>query len=159
MTQYYGKYRGKVVANVDPMRMGRVLIACPHVLGIATNWAMPCLPFAGPTEGFFVLPMPGSNVWVEFEQGDPNRPIWTGQFWDVGVNPLAALPPTTRVHIKTLNTELTLDEALGVKLAITLPVPCTISLGPAGVQVSCGAASVKLDPARVVLNDGALEVI
>lgn len=161
MTEYFGKYRGKVVNNVDPQKCGRVQVLCPHVLGPAIGWAMPCLPFAGMLEGFFMMPTIGSNVWVEFEQGDPNRPIWAGGFWDIGQAPPNAMLPTTRT-IKTLATELTLDDVLGIKLQVmppAAPVPCTVSLGPTGIEITVGAASIKLDPARVTINDGALEVI
>jgi hypothetical protein len=161
MTEYFGKYRGKVINNVDPMKMGRLMVACPFVLGPAFNWAMPCLPFAGMMEGFFMMPTIGANVWIEFEQGDPNRPIWSGGFWDPGMVPVNAQLPTTRT-IKTLATELTLDDLLGIKLQVmppAAPVPCTISLGPTGIEITVGAASIKLDPARVTVNDGALEVI
>lgn len=161
MTQYFGKYRGKVINNVDPQKQGRLQVMCPHVLGPNIAWAMPCLPFAGMMEGFFMMPTIASNVWVEFEQGDPNRPIWAGGFWDIGMAPPNATLPTTRT-IKTLATELTLDDLLGIKLQVmppAAPVPCTISLGPTGIEITVGAASIKLDPARVTVNDGALEVI
>ena len=37
---------------------------------------MPCLPFAGIQSGVYVVPEIGSTVWVEFEQGNPDYPIW-----------------------------------------------------------------------------------
>ena len=102
MTRYYGKYRGLVTSNLDPNRMGRLQVACPQVLGEnLLAWAMPCVPFAGISEGFFMMPMPGSNVWVEFEAGDPDRPIWSGCFWTQQTTPFAAVAPTVRM-IKTL---------------------------------------------------------
>jgi hypothetical protein len=161
MTEYFGKFRGKVVNNVDPQKMGRLQVLCPHVLGPVPGWAMPCVPFAGLLEGFFMLPTIASNVWVEFEQGDPNRPIWSGGFWDIGMAPPNAMLPTTRT-IKTLTTELTIDEALGFKLQVlppAAPVPCTISCGAAGIEISIGAASIKLDAKGVNINNGALEVM
>jgi uncharacterized protein involved in type VI secretion and phage assembly len=39
------------------------------------------VPVAGPQSGVFVVPPIGSSVWVEFEQGNPDYPIWTGGFW------------------------------------------------------------------------------
>ena len=42
---------------------------------------MPCLPGAGINTGVFTVPQIGSGVWVEFEQGDPDRPIWVGGYW------------------------------------------------------------------------------
>ena len=33
MTQFFGKYRGKVENNVDPLQQGRVQVSVPAVLG------------------------------------------------------------------------------------------------------------------------------
>ena len=51
---------------------------------------MPCAPFAGSGVGFFALPPVGANVWVEFEGGDPDYPIWSGCFWGAGEVPAHA---------------------------------------------------------------------
>ena len=80
--QFYGKYRGMVINNVDPMQMGRLQVQVPDVTGLApASWAMPCVPVAGIQNGLFVVPMIGSGVWVEFEKGDINYPVWVGCFW------------------------------------------------------------------------------
>ena len=82
--RYYGKYRGTVINAVDPEGRARLQALVPDVLGTqATTWAMPAVPFAGPGAGFVVVPPAGSGVWVEFEQGDPDFPIWTGGWWGV----------------------------------------------------------------------------
>ena len=81
-TKYYGKYRGMVLNNIDPMQIGRLQVQVPDVTGLApATWAMPCTPLAGIQNGMFALPLIGSGVWVEFEQGDPEHPIWVGCFW------------------------------------------------------------------------------
>ena len=46
-----------------------------------TTWAMPCVPIAGKQEGVYMVPQIGAGVWIEFEQGDPDYPIWVGGFW------------------------------------------------------------------------------
>ncbi|MEU6657788.1 phage baseplate assembly protein V [Streptomyces sp. NPDC046821] len=77
--RYLGKFRGRVVDNNDPLHIGRVTVEVPDVLGDEpSTWALPCLPFTGPEAGQFVVPSKGTGVWVEFEQGDPSFPIWTG---------------------------------------------------------------------------------
>jgi uncharacterized protein involved in type VI secretion and phage assembly len=81
MTQFFGKYRGKVKNNVDPMQQGRIHVSVPAVLGEGSlSWAMPCVPYAGSQVGFFAIPPVDANVWVEFG-GDPDAPIWSGCFW------------------------------------------------------------------------------
>ncbi len=73
----YGKYRGVVTDDADPLGIGRVRVAVPDVLPQRGVWALPCAPPAVPPS----VPPVGSNVWVEFEQGDPDYPIWAGCFW------------------------------------------------------------------------------
>jgi hypothetical protein len=80
--RYFGKYRGIVVNTLDPERLARLQATVPDVLGTEpTTWAMPSVPFAGPGAGFVALPPVGAGVWIEFEQGDPNYPIWSGCWW------------------------------------------------------------------------------
>ena len=80
--EYFGKYRGTVINNVDPKGIGRLLTQVPDVLGTSTSsWAMPCFPFTGNQTGFYCVPPVGAGVWVEFEQGDPDYPIWVGGFY------------------------------------------------------------------------------
>jgi len=98
----YGKYRAVVTDNEDPETRGRLRLRIPSVLGDAeTGWAMPCFPFGGgPSYGWFAVPEKEALVWAEFEEGDINRPIWTGVFWtkeaDVPEG-AAKTPPTTRL--------------------------------------------------------------
>src|SRR6516162_160057 len=82
VAQYYGKYRGTVLNNVDPMQMGRIQVVVPDVTSVLpTTWALPCVPMAGPQCGEFTVPPIGAAVWVEFEHGDRDYPIWIGGFW------------------------------------------------------------------------------
>src|SRR3546814_12132589 len=75
----YGKYRGLVLNNMDPLNQGRIQATVPEVLGeVPTGWASPCAPFAGTQAGFYAIPQVGSGVWIEFEAGDVSRPIWVG---------------------------------------------------------------------------------
>ncbi len=79
---YYGKYRGFVVDNQDPENLGRIKLKVPSLLGeTVSGWALPCVPFAGIDQGLYLIPEIDSQIWVEFEAGDLNLPIWTGMFW------------------------------------------------------------------------------
>lgn len=165
MTRYYGKYRGKVENNLDPLQLGRVQVSVPAILGEGTlSWAMPCAPYAGPGVGFFTVPPRGANIWVEFEGGDPDYPIYSGCFWGVGEVP--ALP--TLAEMKVLKTDgitLTLSDlpgAGGFTLEVgppAVPTPLKLVCDATGIEISNGAASVKLSPVSVSINNGALEVI
>jgi uncharacterized protein involved in type VI secretion and phage assembly len=81
--RYYGKYRGFVVDNVDPEKRARVRVRVPSVLGDQdTGWALPCSPFGGLADhGMFMIPEVDAQVWVEFEEGNLDHPIWVGVFW------------------------------------------------------------------------------
>lgn len=81
--RYYGKYRGFVHRTDDPLNLGRIQAIVPRLFDetTPTGWAAPCTPYAGPDQGFYTVPEPGSAVWIEFEEGDLSRPIWSGMWW------------------------------------------------------------------------------
>jgi uncharacterized protein involved in type VI secretion and phage assembly len=82
--RFYGKYRGFVVDNEDPEHLGRLKVTVPSVLGpeVVTGWASPCTPYGGASnQGCLFVPEPESGVWIEFEEGDLEFPIWVGSFW------------------------------------------------------------------------------
>ena len=79
---FYGKFRGVVTANNDPDRLGRIRAKVQDVLGDReSGWALPALPYAGDGVGLYLIPPVDAFVWVEFEHGNPDYPIWTGCFW------------------------------------------------------------------------------
>jgi uncharacterized protein involved in type VI secretion and phage assembly len=82
--RFYGKYRGVVVDNQDPSKLGRLKLRVPSVLGadVVTGWAMPCAPYGGAADqGMLFIPDAGAGVWIEFEEGDLEFPIWVGTYW------------------------------------------------------------------------------
>jgi uncharacterized protein involved in type VI secretion and phage assembly len=78
---FFGKYRGMVTNHLDPTGRGRIEVLVPAVMGEQPVWALACAPYAGDNMGVYMVPEPGSGVWVEFEAGDPSYPIWVGCFW------------------------------------------------------------------------------
>lgn len=113
--RFYGKYRGLVSDVDDPEKIGRVKAKVPEVLGdLDSPWALPCAPFAGPGEGLFAIPPVGAGVWIEFEAGDPSRPIWTGAWWGRDDPPKdetgAGASPTLKVLRTTEGLLLALDD-------------------------------------------------
>lgn len=78
MEGHYGKYRAVIKDVHDPERLGRVRVYCPAIYGEEwSDWAYPNFP-----PQFFCLPPEDSTVWVEFEDGNPEFPIWTGVWYD-----------------------------------------------------------------------------
>lgn len=86
---YYGKYRAQVVDVNDPEMRGRVRVLCPKVLGEAkSSWCETCVPVAGDNDGDFWLPTVGETVWIEFEDGNPNKPILSGSWYSKQKSPI-----------------------------------------------------------------------
>jgi uncharacterized protein involved in type VI secretion and phage assembly len=103
--RWYGKFRGVVTDNQDPERLGRLRAVVPDVLGSTpSTWAMPCVPLAGPGMGVWGVPPVGAGVWVEFEQGDPDYPIWVGGWWGSAAEvPVGAIAGADDVAITIAN--------------------------------------------------------
>ena len=164
--QYFGKYRGSVFNNVDPMQMGRLMLMVPDVLGeIPSSWALPCVPVAGIQMGTWLVPPIGSGVWVEFEQGDKDYPIWTGGWWSVGQVPalaLAAPPPISSFVMQTqLQNALVISDAPGPTGGILLKsmTGAVIMINETGITISNGqGASIIMSGPTITVNGGALVV-
>jgi hypothetical protein len=168
-TKFYGKYRGTVLNNVDPMMIGRVQVQCAEVLGLGiSSWAMPCVPVAGKHSGSFFVPEIGAGVWVEFEHGDPDYPIWTGCFWGLPAElpemGLASPPPTPNIVFQTIGqNSLTVMGAPGAGIMIcsgpiASPTSPRIMITQAGIIITNGVATISVVGPVVDINNGALTV-
>ena len=159
MSQFFGKYRGKVESNVDPKQLGRVQVSVPAVLGDGRlSWAMPCSPYAGPQVGFFFVPPIGGNIWVEFEAGDPDYPIWSGCFWGDGEVP-ASPAVAEKKMLKTDIGTVTLNDQKGSGgITIETESGLKISMSSQGIEISNGSQKLVISSASISLNNGALEV-
>lgn len=158
--RYYGKYRGIVTNNIDPMQQGRLQVKVPSVLGENTlNWALPCVPYAGSQVGFFFIPPMGANVWVEFEAGNKNAPIWSGCYWATGESPSPTGVPQTKI-IKTDTVTITLDDLVPNTLSLETAQGMKITINSQGITLDNGmGAKVELTGVQVSVNNGGLEVV
>lgn len=163
--KFYGKYRGVVTDNKDPLMTGRIKAKVPDVMGEKeTGWAMPCAPFGGSGVGFFALPTVGAGVWIEFEHGDPDYPVWSGCWFGSAAEmpPVLLAPPYKKTLIKTEGgNSVLLDDTPGIG-GITLETSGgqKVVMNATGVEITNGqGASIKLTGPQVSINGGALEVI
>ena len=168
VNKLYGKYRGMVLNNVDPMQMGRLQVQVPDVTALApASWAMPCAPVAGMQNGMFALPAIGSGVWVEFEHGDIDYPIWVGCFWGSAaeVPALARVTPPA-VGAITLQTQLqngiTISDLPGPTggIMIKSATGATLIVNDTGIYIQNGkGASIVMTGPTVNVNAGALTIV
>jgi uncharacterized protein involved in type VI secretion and phage assembly len=165
--KYYGKYRGTVLNNSDPLKKGRLLVKVPDVSGfLPTGWAEPCLPAAGMQNGLFALPPIRSLVWVEFERGEADHPIWVGGFWGTTAEvPLLAQTAPPGVSSLTLQTTLGNGVIISDKadptggIMIKSPKGATLIVNDTGIYLKNGKGASLVMTAKVVnINDNALVI-
>lgn len=166
--KYLGKYRGTVMNNMDPMQIGRIQVMVPDVSNVMlSSWAMPCAPVAGINSGMFSPPVLGSGVWIEFEQGDPDYPIWVGGFWgtaaEVPVLSHMVPPAIPGITLQTpLKNGIVISDAPGPTGGILLQTAtgAMISVTDIGITISNGkGAIITMTGPTVDINAGALTVI
>jgi len=163
--QFFGKYRGIVKNNQDPLGRGRLQVLVPQVLESSPVWAMPCVPYAGKGLGFFAMPEVDTGVWVEFETGNPSFPIWTGCFWNKDDIASADSKPEIK-FLKTKKFTLRIDDSVG---EITIENEAGSQIVMTAIDITVKSSTVKseatggkkteLSAVSFSVNDGALEVL
>ncbi len=172
LKRFYGKYRGTVVNNIDPEFRARIQAIVPAVSGLVpTSWAMPCLPIAGKQEGIFAIPQIGAGVWVEFEEGDPDKPIWVGGFWGLAAevptlaNVPPPIPPGQNIVLQTTGqSTLVLSDSAPTPVSggiiLKSATGAMIVVNDSGIYIQNGkGASIMMVGPSVTINNGALVVI
>jgi hypothetical protein len=149
---YLGKYRGTVLNNVDPEFRGRLMCIVPDVYGLVpSTWCEACTPLAGPTGppmGVHLVPPIGAGVWIEFEQGNPDYPIWVGCRW----GSQADVPPLARAGLP-VSPSIVLQTA-GQNLIVISDLP-----GPAGgIMIQSGASIVSINQTGISLTAPKIDI-
>lgn len=159
--QAFGKYRGVVADVDDPWSHGRLKAKVPQILGEeVTGWALPCAPYAGDGVGVHAIPPVGAGVWIEFEGGNLDFPVWVGSWWGSDQIPedhngRRATPKQKNIRSETgLHVQLDDDRRV-----ITVSdqggdnrVEITVDQGTIRIQAT---QKVVVDAARIELLDGA----
>lgn len=170
-TRQFGKYRGTVVNNIDPLMRGRLLVEVPDAVGLTpSSWAEACVPLAGPTGppmGTWFVPPVGAGVWVEFERGDPSRPIWSGCRWGTPADPptlaLNGLPASPSIVLQTAGQNaIAISDLPGPTGGIMLKstTGATLIVNDVGIFIQNGkGASIVMAGPTVSVNAGALTVV
>ena len=159
--RHWGKYRGTVVDNQDVPPSGRLLVSVPGI--VITNWAMPCVPLTDLFMGTFVRPRIGANVWVEFERGDPDKPIWVGCWWGEGQIPVIAeeynaIPGIPVITIETGTAGISVADA-PILAGGNTPGNVNIIAGRGAVTIALTPGSVNITAPAVTVTTGAFTVV
>lgn len=165
--RFYGKYRGMVLNNIDPESRGRMLVQVPDVTGIGTSsWAMPCFPFTGQKMGWYALPQIGAGVWVEFEAGNPDQPIWTGCWYGRSSelpSAASAAPPVlpSVVIASQAQNVIELNDVPGTGgIILKCRSGAKIEITDIGITLDNGrGAKIEMLGPQINLNSGALTII
>jgi len=146
---YYGNYKGQVTNNDDPLKRGRVAVNCPTVHGKTDTliWADPKSPMAGKSFGFWHLPDVGEWVWVSFDHGRAEYPIWEGGWWGIDEQ--------TDDMVKN---KIVLTCREGLKVIIDRTANCLILSHPAGSTITLDDTGIKLAGDTVLIDTSSLSV-
>jgi phage baseplate assembly protein gpV len=156
-TSYFGKYRGIVTDIDDPENRCRIRATVPAVLGDhPCGWAMPVAPFAGDGHGYVMLPKVGSGVWIEFEAGKLDNPIWSGAWWANGQRP-DPQGPGVRVIVSEKGHKLVLDDDAN-EVTVTHGSGPEIKLPTDEITLTVGPCEIKISMDSISLNNGLIKV-
>jgi phage baseplate assembly protein gpV len=156
-TSYFGKYRGIVTDVGDPENMCRIRARVDSLLdGQQTGWAMPAAPFAGDGHGMVILPQVGSGVWIEFEAGNLDHPIWSGGWWASGQRP-DPQGDQVRVVVSESGHQVVLDDAAGEVKIVHSGGP-EIKMTATEVVITVGSCELKISATDISLNNGLVKV-
>ncbi|WP_394840102.1 phage baseplate assembly protein V [Pendulispora rubella] len=164
--RYYGKYRGTVINNVDPLQIGRIQAIVTDVSALLpTTYAMPCVPLAGKEMGTYMVPQVGAGVWIEFEQGNPDYPIWVGTYWGTAAEvpklALAGIPASPNIVFQTAGQNtLMLSDTPGVGIVLKTLTGAFIMVNDVGITISNGKGAIITMTGNITdINGAGLTVI
>ncbi len=154
---YYGKYRGVVTDVADPENRCRIRATVPAVLGeTPCAWAMPALPWAGPGQGVVFLPAAGTGVWIEFEAGRLDSPIWSGAWWANDERP-APQGEKVRVIVSEKGHRVVLDDESDT-VTLEHGGGASITLSASEIVLAVGSCELRIGTRDISLNNGQVKV-
>jgi len=156
--QFFGKFRGVVADIDDPWSKGRIRAMVPQALGDeASGWALPCVPYAGDHVGMYAVPPVGAGVWIEFEGGNLDFPVWVGCWW--GDNELPqdhegrGATPKQKVFRSEEGLHVQLDDQRGV-------VTVCDGDGRNRMEIRVGDGTVRIEADQnVIINAPTIELV
>jgi len=155
---YFGKYRGIVTDNQDPEKLCRIMAQVPAVMGeTAVGWALPAFPLAGDGHGHVMLPEVGSAVWIEFEAGNLNSPIWSGGFFLASQSPPDPQGVGIRVIVSKNKHRVVLDDESD-EVTVTHNGGSEIKLTATEISLTVGGSTIVMGLASIDINNGVVKI-
>ncbi len=155
---YFGKYRGIVTDNKDPENLCRIMAQVPAVMGeTEVGWALPAFPLAGDGHGHVMMPEVGSAVWIEFEAGNLNSPIWSGGFFLASQTPPEPQGVGVRVIVSKNKHRVVLDDESD-EVIVAHSGGAEIKLTATEISLTVGGSTIVMGLASIDINNGVLKI-
>jgi hypothetical protein len=166
---YDGIYRGKVVSNTDPDKLGRIKIEIwpmfEGILADALPWAIPAYPIfegSGTGIGYFAVPKIDTLVYCFFENGNFNQPIYFAEAPSKvhGIPDSSAINYPNRKVWKTTNgLELIFDD-IAKSISLVHPSGAVINIDSEGnINITAAGTVNILAASQVLVNAPELNTI
>ncbi len=160
-TSFPGLYVGQVevVENDDDEYPGSIKVSIPSIFGQSEGdesavWARPCFPY-----GHFFVPEVGDKVWLAFENGNSQSPVWLGVWYPAGKIPTKAdsASPKKRVIQTATNNSIILNDADGEESVKILDENGNeILLNGDGITIQMGSgAKIEMTDSGITIESGA----
>lgn len=109
---YYSTYSAYVYSTEDPENMNRLQLIIPMIDRYTPlrTWALPKDLYGGPNYGVNILPEKGDLVWVEFEFGRLQNPLWSHGYFGKGEKPKAFTSHKIKGFVSPGGIELLIDD-------------------------------------------------
>lgn len=170
--RFYSTYRGNVIDNVDPDKLNRLLVSVPGVTSVDV-WAFPKHQHGGLGSGFkYLTPSPGDIVFLEFESGDPQYPLWSYCGWaetevpkeleEVGTlgiitpmgNKILLDDKTNSMKISIQVSEKEIHEIIITPEKISIETPKPIFINTQSTLNLKAEENTNINGKNIILNDG-----
>jgi len=158
--QLFGKFRGKVAEVGTGDNLGYIRAYVPAVFGPTSKspWAAPAVPFAGDKHGWLMLPKEDDGVWIEFEAGNRDQPIWTGFWWSGNDSLPDRAAPEVRVLATPKGHQIVLDDENN-KIVIKHGGGPSITFEDGAIRIQLDdQKKIVIDSSGVHINDTAFKV-
>ena len=148
MSERYGLYRAKVVQRDDDRQRGRIKVQIPSIMGEGkSQWVEACMNTAYDNGGDIAIPKIGDTVWIAFEEGDINRPVYMGNFFSAFKTPLRNYDQDTRV----ISWDKCRIEMKGETMTITVGDSTVVTLTGSTITANT-SAHIEMNAGRIDLN-------